>query len=121
MKITLTTGGGKDMNKLKRLLTLLVSICLIFSLAGCFNSEADRKKIVEPIVTQSIHTMCDILKQFDNMRQIPNNTNQETFQDLIGYEKECDEVEPLWETQEDLGPVEIYDDSWKLIKSINDE
>jgi len=89
------------MNKLKRLLTLLVSICLIFSLAGCFNSEADRKKIVEPIVTQSIHTMCDILKQFDNMRQIPNNTNQETFlrklekmeSDLLAYKKRIEGIQ----------------------------
>ena len=50
------------------------------------------------------------------------NTNLETFQDLIGYEKECYEVEPLWETQEDLGLVEIYDEDWNVIYSnINDK
>lgn len=46
-----------------------------------------------------------------------DNTNQETLQDLIEYEKECDEVEPLWETQEDLGPVEIYDEDWNCLYS----
>lgn len=51
-----------------------------------------------------------------------DNTNSETLQDLINYEKECYEVEPLWETQEDLGPVEIYDNNWNILYSnIKDE
>ena len=47
--------------------------------------------------------------------------SEDTLEDVIVYNKECYDTEVLWETQEDLGPIEIYDDSWKLIKSINDE
>lgn len=51
-----------------------------------------------------------------------DNTDSETLQDLIGYETDCYEVEPLWETQEDLGPVEIYDENWNLLyKNYSDE
>lgn len=47
--------------------------------------------------------------------------SEDTLEDVIIYNKECCDTEVLWETQEDLGPIKIYDDSWKLIKLINDE
>lgn len=47
--------------------------------------------------------------------------SEDTLEDVIMYNIEGYDIEPLWETQEDLGPVEIYDNSWKLIKSINNE
>ena len=42
--------------------------------------------------------------------------SEETFDKLRDCEICCYEVEPLWETQEDLGPIQIYDDDWNLIK-----
>ena len=39
----------------------------------------------------------------------------EVIQDLVDYNKECYSVEPLWETQEDVGPIEIYNENWDLI------
>ena len=51
-----------------------------------------------------------------------DDINPETIENLINYENDCYEVDTLWETQEDLGPVEIYDKDWNVIYSnIKDE
>ena len=51
-----------------------------------------------------------------------DDINLETIENLINYENDCYEVDTLWETQEDLGPVEIYDEDWNVIYSnIKDE
>jgi len=47
--------------------------------------------------------------------------SEETLNNIIDYDKECYDVEALWDTQEDLGPIDIYDSSNNLIKSINNE
>lgn len=41
--------------------------------------------------------------------------DEKTIDNLIDYEKECYSLDTLWETQEDLGPVEIYDTEWNLL------
>lgn len=51
-----------------------------------------------------------------------NIEDESQIQDAIDYDLEYDELDILWETQEDLGPVEVYDENWKLLYSnIKDE
>lgn len=48
--------------------------------------------------------------------------DESQIQDAIDYDLEYNELDVLWETQEDLGPVEVYDENWKLLYSnIKDE
>ena len=48
--------------------------------------------------------------------------NDTTINDVIEYNLDMDEEETLWETQIDLGPVEVYDGHQKKIYSnIKDE
>ena len=35
----------------------------------------------------------------------------------INYEIDASSSEPLWESQEDLGPIEVYDDDWNVLYS----
>ena len=45
-----------------------------------------------------------------------NIEDESQIQDAIDYDGlEYDELDVLWETQEDLGPVEVYDEDWKLL------
>jgi len=41
--------------------------------------------------------------------------NDETIEAAINYDLDPDDSDVLWETQVDLGPVEIYDENWNLI------
>lgn len=41
----------------------------------------------------------------------------ESIEAAIDYDFDADYTEVLWETQEDLGPVEVYDEHYKLIDS----
>ena len=51
-----------------------------------------------------------------------NIEDESQIQDAIDYDLEYDELDVLWETQEDLGPIEVYDENWKLLYSnIKDE
>lgn len=43
--------------------------------------------------------------------------NDETIEAAINYDIDVDESDTLWETQVDLGPVEVYDEHRKLIYS----
>lgn len=48
--------------------------------------------------------------------------NDDTIQDAINYDIDVDESEVLWETQIDLGPVEVYDEHReKLYSNIENE
>lgn len=48
--------------------------------------------------------------------------NDTTINDAIEYNLDVDEEETLWETQVDLGPVEVYDKNWnKIYSNIEDE
>ena len=48
--------------------------------------------------------------------------DESQIQDAIDYDLEYNELDVLWETQEDLGPTEVYDENWKLLYSnIKDE
>lgn len=48
--------------------------------------------------------------------------DESQIQDAIDYDLEYNELDVLWETQEDLGPIEVYDENWKLLYSyIKDE
>jgi hypothetical protein len=42
--------------------------------------------------------------------------NDETIEAAINYDLDPDDSEVLWETQVDLGPVEVYDENWNLIR-----
>lgn len=42
--------------------------------------------------------------------------NDETIEAAINYDLDSDDSDVLWETQVDLGPVEIFDENRNLIK-----
>ena len=42
--------------------------------------------------------------------------SEETLDKAINYDLDYEDSEVLWETQVDLGPVEIYDENWNLLK-----
>ena len=42
--------------------------------------------------------------------------SDETLDKVIDYEIDSDDSEVLYETQEDIGPVNIYNSDWKLIR-----
>lgn len=46
-----------------------------------------------------------------------NEINDEIIEAAINYAIDVDESETLWETQVDLGPVEVYDEQRNLIYS----
>lgn len=41
--------------------------------------------------------------------------SDQTLTDIIDYGQETDDVETLWETQSDLGPVDIYTNDRKTL------
>ena len=48
--------------------------------------------------------------------------NDNTIQDAINYDLDVDSSEVLWESQVDLGPVEVFDFNYKkLYSNIKDE
>ena len=48
--------------------------------------------------------------------------NESQISDAINYDIDSKESDTLWETLVDLGPVEVYDEDWKLLYSnIKDE
>ena len=48
--------------------------------------------------------------------------NESQIEDAINYDIDSKELDVLWDTQIDLGPVEVYNESWKLLYSnIKDE
>lgn len=42
--------------------------------------------------------------------------NDKIIESAIDYDLDPDDSEVLWDTQVDLGPVEIYDKNWNLIR-----
>ena len=49
--------------------------------------------------------------------------NESQIEDAINYDIDSKESDTLWDTLVDLGPVEVYDEDWKLLYSniIEDE
>jgi hypothetical protein len=48
--------------------------------------------------------------------------NDEIIESTINYDLDPDDSDVLWETQIDLGPVEVYDENWnKIYSNIEDE
>jgi len=48
--------------------------------------------------------------------------DESQIEDAINYDIDAIDTEVLWETLEDLGPVEVYDEDWKLLYSnVKDE
>lgn len=43
--------------------------------------------------------------------------NDDIIQQAINYELPFEDSDTLWETQVELGPVEVYDEHYKLIDS----
>lgn len=41
--------------------------------------------------------------------------SEETLEKAINYDLDYEDCEVLWETQIDLGPVEVYNKDWKLL------
>ena len=41
--------------------------------------------------------------------------NNDIIQQAINYELPFEDSDTLWETQTELGPIEIFDDKWKKI------
>lgn len=53
---------------------------------------------------------------------IVEEINDEIIESAINYDLDPDDSDVLWETQIDLGPVEIYDKNWnKIYSNIEDE
>ena len=42
--------------------------------------------------------------------------NDETIEAAINYDLDSDDSEVLWETQVDLGPIQVFDHNNKLLK-----
>ena len=42
--------------------------------------------------------------------------SEKTIQDAIDYNLDADESDTLWETQVDLGPIQVFDHNNKLLK-----
>ena len=42
--------------------------------------------------------------------------SEETLEKAINNGLDYEESETLWDTMEELGPVQIYDENWNLIK-----
>ena len=57
----------------------------------------------------------------NKFKSIPYETQLKGYEDAVDYNIDCFEVDTLWETQEDLGPVEVYDENWKLLYSNENE
>lgn len=48
--------------------------------------------------------------------------NEEIIDKAINYDIDSSNSETLWETLEDLGPIEVYDENWNLLrKNYSDE
>lgn len=43
--------------------------------------------------------------------------SEETLEKAINYDLDYEDYDVLWETQIDLGPVEVYDENRNLIKT----
>ena len=41
--------------------------------------------------------------------------NESQIEDAINYDIDSKESDVLWDTLEDLGPIEVYDEDWKLL------
>lgn len=48
---------------------------------------------------------------------IVEEINDTTINDAIDYNLDVYDSETLWETQVELGPVEVYNDEWNIIYS----
>jgi hypothetical protein len=44
--------------------------------------------------------------------------SEDTIEKAINYELDYEESETLWDTMEELGSVQIYDENWNLIKKV---
>ena len=44
--------------------------------------------------------------------------SEETLEKAINNGLDYEESETLWDTMEELGPVQIYDENWNLIKEV---
>ena len=47
--------------------------------------------------------------------------DESQIEDAINYDIDSDDSETLWETQADLGPVQVYDENWNTLYSNVDE
>ena len=47
--------------------------------------------------------------------------DESQIEDAINYDIDSDDSETLWETQVDLGPVQVYDENWNTLYSNVDE
>jgi hypothetical protein len=57
-------------------------------------------------VHRKVEVWVDDIYEIENMSQI---------QDAINYDIDCKYSDTLWETLIDLGPVEVYDENYKLL------
>lgn len=55
------------------------------------------------------------------VEDIYNVEDESQVQNAIDYEIDSVKSNVLWETQEDLGPVEVYNEDWKLIYNTENE
>lgn len=47
--------------------------------------------------------------------------NQDTIDKAVNYEIDSEQSDVLWETQEDVGPVEVYDENWNLLEKTDEK
>lgn len=64
------------------------------------------------IVQRKVEIWVEDIYDIEDESQIPN---------AINYDFNSVEFNALWETQEDLGPVEVYDEDWKLLYTNENE
>lgn len=55
------------------------------------------------------------------VRETYDIDNESQIEDAINEDLVCYDLDTLWETQEDVGPIEVYDDSGNLIYKNHNE
>lgn len=55
------------------------------------------------------------------VRETYNIDNESQIKDAINEDLFCYDLDTLWETQEEVGPIEVYDDSGNLIYKNHNE
>ena len=72
--------------------------------------------MIQNVITMNkIYVQRKVMVWVEDVYHVPD-LSEETLEKAVQYDLDSEESDTLWDTLEDLGPVEIYDENWKLIK-----
>lgn len=64
---------------------------------------------------EKIHVQRKIEVWVDDVYTV-EDLSEETLEKAINYDLDYEDCAVLWETGVDLGPVEVYDENWNLLR-----